>query len=58
MREFLRKLIGYLSSLYKETPSDLDYDTQRIVITVLTSLCSHVNTRKFYLEFEFFKKNW
>lgn len=57
MKIFLKKFINYLSSIYKETPTDLEYERQRRVIVVLTCICNHSMTRKHLLEFKFFMKN-
>lgn len=58
MKTFLNKLIYYLLSVYKEVPTNLEYKRQQIVISVLTSICYHNKTRKYLLEFKFFKRNW
>lgn len=40
-----------------QTPVDLNYEKQRIVIVVLTCICNHPATRKYLLENKFFNKN-
>ncbi|KAL7041272.1 hypothetical protein ACKWTF_000697 [Chironomus riparius] len=54
---FLKRLLNYLSNTFKETPTDLEYENQRTIIVILTCLCNHTQTRKFFLEHKFFKKN-
>lgn len=54
---FLKRLLNYLSNTFKETPTDLEYESQRKIIVILTCLCNHTQTRKFFLEHKFFKKN-
>lgn len=54
---FLKRLLSYLSNAFKETPTDLEYENQRKIIVILTCLCNHTQTRKYFLEFKFFKKN-
>lgn len=54
---FLKRLLNYLSNSFKETPTDLEYENQRKIIVILTCLCNHVQTRKYFLEHKFFKKN-
>lgn len=54
---FLKRLLNYLSSTFKETPTDLEYENQRKIIVMLTCLCNHIQTRKYFLEHKFFKKN-
>lgn len=54
---FLKRVLNYLSNTFKETPTDLEYENQRKVIVILTCLCNHVQTRKYFLENKFFKKN-
>ncbi|GAB0094919.1 E3 ubiquitin-protein ligase RNF123 [Sergentomyia squamirostris] len=51
------KLINLLSSTYKETPIDLEYEKQRMVIVILTCICNHPETRKYLLLEKFFDKN-
>lgn len=58
MNKFLRRFIMFLASVYKETPTDLEYERQRMVIVVLSCICNHKQTRKHLLEHIFFKKNW
>lgn len=58
MKVFLKRLLNYLSCTFKETPTDLEYESQRIIITVLNCLCNHEQTRKYFLEHKFFKKNF
>lgn len=58
MNKFLRRFIMFLASVYKETPIDLEYERQRMVIVVLSCICNHQKTRKYLLEYIFFKKNW
>lgn len=41
-----------------QTPADLEYEKQRMVIVILTCLCNHSTTRKFLLDARLFKKNW
>lgn len=57
IKVFLKRLLNYLSSTFKETPTDLEYENQRKIIVILTCLCNHVETRKYFLEHKFFKKN-
>jgi Kip1 ubiquitination-promoting complex protein 1 len=57
MKIFLKRLLCYLSSTFKETPTDLEYETQRRIIVMLNCLCNHDQTRKYFLEHKFFKKN-
>lgn len=40
-----------------QTPVDLNYEKQRIVIVVLTCICNHPATRKYLMEYKFFNKN-
>lgn len=54
---FLKRLLNFLSNTFKETPTDLEYENQRKIIVILTCLCNHVQTRKYFLEHKFFKKN-
>lgn len=54
---FLDKLVNLLSSMYRETPLDLEYEKQRFVIVILTCICNHALTRKYLLENKFFKHN-
>lgn len=54
---FLKRVLSYLSNSFKETPTDLEYENQRKIIVILTCLCNHIQTRKYFLEFKFFKKN-
>lgn len=54
---FLKRMLNFLSNTFKETPTDLEYESQRKIIVILTCLCNHVHTRKYYLEHKFFKKN-
>lgn len=54
---FLKRLLNYLSNTFKETPTDLEYENQRKIIVILTCLCNHTETRKYFLERKFFKKN-
>ncbi|XP_062548443.1 E3 ubiquitin-protein ligase RNF123 [Armigeres subalbatus] len=54
---FLKKLLNFLANTYKETPVDLEYEKQRKIIVILTCICQHPQTRKYLLEFKFFKKN-
>ena len=54
---FLKRVLNYLSSTFKETPTDLEYENQRKIIVILSCLCNHVQTRKYFLENKFFKKN-
>ena len=54
---FLKRLLNFLSNTFKETPTDLEYENQRKSIVILTCLCNHVQTRKYFLENKFFKKN-
>lgn len=54
---FLKRLLSYLSNAFKETPTDLEYENQRKIVVILTCLCNHTQTRKYFLEFKFFKKN-
>ncbi|XP_040165618.1 E3 ubiquitin-protein ligase RNF123 isoform X2 [Anopheles arabiensis] len=57
MKLFLKKLLNYLANTYKETPVDLEYEKQRKIIVILTCVCNHPATRKYLLEYKFFKKN-
>ncbi|XP_053673835.1 E3 ubiquitin-protein ligase RNF123 [Anopheles nili] len=57
MKLFLKKLLNYLANTYKETPVDLEYEKQRKIIVILTCICNHPATRKYLLEYKFFKKN-
>lgn len=57
MKVFLKRLLSFLSSTFKETPTDLEYETQRRIIVMLNCLCNHEQTRKYFLEHKFFKKN-
>lgn len=57
VRVFLKRLLNYLSNAFKETPTDLEYENQRKIVVILTCLCNHVQTRKYFLENKFFKKN-
>uniref|UniRef100_A0A8D8BCF2 E3 ubiquitin-protein ligase RNF123 n=1 Tax=Culex pipiens TaxID=7175 RepID=A0A8D8BCF2_CULPI len=57
MKLFLKKLLNFLANTYKETPVDLEYEKQRKIIVILTCICNHPQTRKYLLEFKFFKKN-
>lgn len=54
---FLKRLLNFLSCSFKETPTDLEYESQRKIIVILTCLCNHTQTRKYFLENKFFKKN-
>lgn len=54
----LKKLLNTLLASFSETSSSLAYDRQRRVLIVLTCICNHPVTRKFYLENKFFKKHW
>lgn len=54
---FLKRLLNYLSNSFKETPLNLEYENQRRIIVILTCLCNHTQTRKYFLEHKFFKKN-
>lgn len=54
---FLKRLLNYLASSFKETPINLEYENQRKIIVILTCLCNHTQTRKYLLEKKFFKKN-
>ncbi|KXJ75047.1 hypothetical protein RP20_CCG012419 [Aedes albopictus] len=54
---FLKKLLNFLANTYKETPVDLEYEKQRKIIVILTCICQHPQTRKYLLEYKFFKKN-
>lgn len=54
----LNSLLDMLFSWYIQTSKDLEYERQRKVIVVLTCLCNHPKTRKFYIEQRFFNKNW
>lgn len=54
---FLKRLLNFLSNTFKETPTDLEYESQRKIIVILTCLCNHQQTRKYFLEHKFFKKN-
>jgi Kip1 ubiquitination-promoting complex protein 1 len=54
---FLKRVLNYLSNAFKETPTDLEYENQRKIIVILTCLCNHTQTRKYFLEFKFFRKN-
>ncbi|XP_037034222.1 E3 ubiquitin-protein ligase RNF123 isoform X3 [Bradysia coprophila] len=56
-KQFILKFVDFLSSLYRETPADLEYAKQRKVIVILRCLCNHARTRKFLLEFKLFKRN-
>lgn len=57
MKGFLDKMVDFLSSMYRETPLDLEYEKQRFVIVILTCICNHSLSRKYLLEFKFFQKN-
>ncbi|XP_058814876.1 E3 ubiquitin-protein ligase RNF123 [Topomyia yanbarensis] len=57
MKLFLKKLLNFLANTYKETPVDLEYEKQRKIIVILTCICQHPQTRKYLLEYKFFKKN-
>lgn len=57
IKVFLKRLLNYLSNTFKETPTDLEYESQRKIIVILTCLCNHIQTRKYFLENKFFKKN-
>lgn len=57
MSRFLRKVLSFLASIYKETPTDLEYERQRMVIVMLTCICNHARSRKFLLHNYFFSKN-
>lgn len=57
MRRFVGEFVNFLSSMYRETPADLDYEKQRMVIVILTCLCNHPMSRKYLLESKFFKRN-
>lgn len=57
IKVFLKRLLNYLSSTFKETPTDLEYENQRKIIVILTCLCNHTQTRKYFLEHKFFRKN-
>jgi Kip1 ubiquitination-promoting complex protein 1 len=57
IKVFLKRLLNYLSNTFKETPTDLEYESQRKIIVILTCLCNHTQTRKYFLEHKFFKKN-
>lgn len=58
MKIFLKRLLNYLVCRFKETPTDLDYENQRVIIAMLNCLCNHEQTRKYFLEHKFFKKNF
>lgn len=58
MKLFLKTLINFLINTYRETPVDLEYEKQRMIIVILSCLCNHVETRKYYLEYKLFRKNW
>lgn len=57
IKVFLKRLLNYLSNTFKETPTDLEYESQRKIIVILTCLCNHTQTRKYFLEKKFFRKN-
>lgn len=57
VKAFLIQLINFISSCYKETPIDLEYEKQRTVIVILTCICNHTRTRKYLLENKFYEKN-
>lgn len=57
IKVFLKRLLNYLSNTFKVTPIDLEYENQRKIIVILTCLCNHTQTRKYFLEHKFFKKN-
>ncbi|XP_055613929.1 E3 ubiquitin-protein ligase RNF123 [Uranotaenia lowii] len=57
MKHFLKKLLNFLANTYKETPLDLEYEKQRKIIVILTCICQHPQTRKYLLEYKFFRKN-
>lgn len=57
IKVFLKRMLNYLSNTFKETPTDLEYESQRKIVVILTCLCNHIQTRKYYLENKFFKKN-
>lgn len=54
---FLKRLLNYLATTFRQTPIDLEYESQRKTIVILTCLCNHKQTRKYFLERKFFKKN-
>lgn len=54
---FFKRILNYLSNSFKETPLNLEYENQRKIIVILTCLCNHIQTRKYFLEHKFFKKN-
>ncbi|XP_055377471.1 E3 ubiquitin-protein ligase RNF123 [Condylostylus longicornis] len=53
----LKNLLNILWNMFSQTPKDLEYERQRKVIVILTCLCNHPQTRKFYINTKFFKKN-
>ncbi|XP_017466845.1 PREDICTED: E3 ubiquitin-protein ligase RNF123 [Rhagoletis zephyria] len=53
----MRKLANALLSTYTHTHVGLDYEKQKSAINVFTCLCRHMQTRKTYLEYKFFKKH-
>uniref|UniRef100_W8AXB6 RING-type E3 ubiquitin transferase n=1 Tax=Ceratitis capitata TaxID=7213 RepID=W8AXB6_CERCA len=53
----MRKLMNALLSTFTHTHIGLDYEKQKRVITILTCICNHTQTRKTYLEYKFFKKH-
>ncbi|XP_058453045.1 E3 ubiquitin-protein ligase RNF123 isoform X2 [Malaya genurostris] len=57
MKLFLKKLLNFLANTYKETPIDMEYEKQRKIIVILTCICQHPRTRKYLVEYKFFKKN-
>jgi Kip1 ubiquitination-promoting complex protein 1 len=57
IKVFLKRLLNYLSNTFKVTPIDLEYENQRKIIVILTCLCNHTQTRKYFLEHKFFRKN-
>lgn len=57
VKGFLDKMVDFLSSMYRETPLDLEYEKQRFVIVILTCICNHPLSRKYFLEYKFFNRN-
>jgi Kip1 ubiquitination-promoting complex protein 1 len=58
MQLFLKKLVNFLANTYRETPVDLEYEKQRMIIVILSCICNHSQTRKYLLQFKLFTKNW
>ncbi|CAD7092671.1 unnamed protein product [Hermetia illucens] len=57
MKFILKTFLNMLQNMFRQTSKDLEYEQQRRVIVVLTCLCNHPQTRKFYIDNKFFKDN-